>query len=322
MPTFPVSSCPGCNVTAMRLHAQNLGAGIVFVYDLNTQIIRKYNVTAEPCGTQVAPPPPKPGEVVVYKPGTPDQPITEDAQATVACGGRLVADEWPVDRSVQDQFNALLQARALNKNLVDQNNATTFARNLAGGKDPYIGTDWNLPQVAWEYPQGAGARFVNAVNAALGSKLGADTLAPGLGIYLFEYATKNVSVATQIGTGGVSVTATTTWDRSKNSYLEICDVDNNCAKFSLVVTPTAIAATYLGVFDVAQNQYPSPKNTSPNAPIWTWGGPHGGGGSNAFANYLRGWGVPVEETTNSCTSYTLTCAWQNGKLIGCRLDCN
>jgi hypothetical protein len=296
--------CSGCSPNQMKSAAIAApGLGVIFIYDIGSATIRKYErYNDTTCGADPAP-------TAAGKPGSP------------RCSAFRAADEETVDEGVQSIFNSLLDVEQVNPGLV-LHAAASFQIGAGNGAiDPHTGRPFDLPNIAWDYPQGTYTRFNDFLQETLASEASANNFIPGLGTYLYSYqqSSRNVSISFS---GQPGITVTLSWDRNNTTTMKVCNVDNDCVRYTIANT-TSIVLTYGGVTDSTGNYYPSPNAHTPANPIWNWRAPHGGGDGNHFADGLRGNGVPVTDM-DGCginDNYILTCSWRGATFIDCSLDC-
>ena len=307
---FPAIECSGCGASQMQQAALRAPLGIVFIYDIDANIVRKYDVLMD--STCLVPP---------QVEGLGGQPATGASHP--ACGPERAAEPMsPVDPDVQAVFGALVQAYRVNPVLVLQ----AAARYQASVPvDPHTGRPFDLVNVAWEYPQGTYDRFRDHVVSELGSEQTANGFSPGLGTYLYSWQQHSRTVEISGGSGAV-VSGSITWDRNNTTTVSICDVENVCAVFSVTNNHDSgpVDISFAGVKDSQGNYYPSPNVPSPDSPRWTWRPPYGGGAGESFSNGLRGNGVEIMDSTDGCgpsEDYFLRCAWRGRELMSCQLSC-
>jgi hypothetical protein len=310
--SFPAKQCTGtCTADQMGTQATHNPPGIVFIYDLTHGVIRKFNVFMDStCGNPYS------------TEGAGDARSDTSAKGDVInCGTFHNYEELPVDSGALTVFEALLAVNQENPQLVGTAKAK-YQGSLP--TDPVTHQPFDLPNVAWEYPNGTYGRFSQYLAAQLATETSANYFAPGLGTYLYAWQQRSRSVSVQIGT--TLVNGSITWDRNNTTTLDVCNVDNDCAEFSLTNPNNTgpVVVSFVGVFDSQRNPYPSPNINRPSTPNWVWRHPTGGGGSFHFGQGLQGNGVQILDDTDACgqnSDYYLSCAWQGSRLIGCTISC-
>jgi RNA polymerase subunit RPABC4/transcription elongation factor Spt4 len=305
-----VRSCPGCTYAAMQQTASNY-RGIVFIYDLNVPIIHKFNVSLD--STCAAAP-------------VPSSNVTDDGDATAAtgsapnCGSTKSVDEWPVDDSVKTIFNHLVRAYQENPGLVSTAQDRIPLRNLP--PDPITRQPFNLPQAAWEYPQGTYRRLEEMLVQVIGNPAELSQVDPALADYVYGVQTPSINgitIGLGIGSNGGNVNGSVQlqWDKSQSIGLQICNSVGDCANFTLIHTnDRGWQLDFRDVEDLYGNVYPEPNATYPSNPKWYW---HDSIGANHFIQQLGGggWG----DLHASCNSVWLICSWKGNELIGCYTQC-
>lgn len=242
-----MEECPNCTSTQMLNKAKHSQIGYVFVYDIPHHIIRKYETYMDSTCSQL----PAPSLSTDN-----DQKQGDETQ----CGQfKDAVPAGPVDQDVQEVFDALYHVWTVNPTL-----ATTMKATYRGSMpvDTATGQPFDLPRVAWDYPQGSYVRFVETIGSTMQTRNGANSVAPGLGDTMYDV---------HMGSYGVSIgipplVVDLHWDRNTESVsLDMCDSSGNCAKFKVVPTGGEPALTYLGVFDNEQNMWPSMSGTAPGS---------------------------------------------------------
>lgn len=320
--SFPAKECTGtCTAAQMLTEATHMPLGIVFVYDLGHAVIRQFDVYMDStCGVPLSTE--GLGGSGSGKEGDVNASEHAARQGGVNCGSFKTAIEDPVSTDALVVFQALVGVKQLNPQLV-----LTAAAEHQGSLpfDTVTGKPFNLPNVAWEFPNGTYGRFASYIATQLANETSGNNFAPGLGTYLYSWQQRSRTASVQVGTTLVS--GSITWDRNNSTTLDICNPDNDCAEF-LLTNPNntgPVAMNFVGVFDAQHNPYPSPNANGPASPNWIWRAPHGGGGSFHFSQGLRGNGVQILDSSDGCgqnADYFLSCAWQGTHLIGCNLSCN
>ncbi len=298
--TFRVNECGGCTAPQMEAAAATQLPGITFVYDLAANVIRKYNVDLDStCRAPLDP-----------QKSTSSDALTEGG-AQIQCGSFKSATELtPVDSDVQATFDALRHASTVNPALV-----TTGVARGGAPEDPVNHVPFDLPNIAWDYPQGSYVRFNDALNAILGSALSANSFIPGLGDLLYGWHMGSFSVDLMLPPGA---TGSLTWDRNHTVRLEICNPDGDCWRGTITMNSGGIVSlAYEGVFDNNQQMYPSESGQAPGQLLrWKFEGPLEAG---HFAGAL---GPNVAIPYNNCGGISfLNTARLNGKIVFQSWEC-
>lgn len=298
---IPVMECPNCTPVAMQNMAKNTaGIGVKFVYDLPHHIIRKYEVYMDStCG---------------------QPPATEGAGSTdtvfdTDCGSFKAADPFdPVDPDVQATFDALYHAWQVNPALINLHKAERVG-NLP--VDSVTGAPFDLPKVAWDYPQGSYNRFRGYLqNNVLDTPAHANAFIPGFGDELFGWAMAGFDVQVTVVRGAPQVGATLHYDRNTGLFqLRVCNANGDCAQFEIHVSNGSITGVdYEGVFNVDDQLYPSASGAAPGSLLhWEFAL---ASDAEHFADQLRHRGVyvPIRQACAAGMHWGLVGARVNGVL--------
>jgi hypothetical protein len=242
-----MEECQNCTSTQMLNKAKHSQIGYVFVYDIPNHIIRKYETYMDSTCSQL----PAPSLSTDN-----DQRQGDETQCGQFKDG---VPAGPVDPDVQEVFDTLFQVWTVNPTL-----ATTMKATYRGSMpiDTTTGQPFDLPRVAWDYPQGSYVRFVETIGGTLQTRNGANSLVPKLGDMMYGVNMGSYGVAIGIP----PLVLDLHWDRNTVTVsLDMCDPSGNCAKFKVVPTGGEPTLTYLGVFDNEQNMWPSMSGTAPGS---------------------------------------------------------
>lgn len=262
----------------MQTMAKSTPVGFTFVYDIQLNIIRKYEVYMDSTCAPVHSGPSR---------GTGGQGNRSGNSPN--CGSFKAADEmFPVDATVQATFDALHETWLHNPTLASAGQAT----RVANMPNQLNGQPYDQRYIAFDYPQGSYIDFMNWFNAQISTPAGANALAPDLGAYIYDWSMASVNVGPIIG-AQPGITFTIAWDRNTSTtFTWWVPVSND--HMVLTITRAAngtVTVTYNGVLDFDNNYYPSRDGTPPgnqnqqNFPHH--GGDHFDGGMQHF-----GIGVP------------------------------
>jgi|GEM_PF-4960502 len=306
--TFAMTGCENCTPPQMKsLATRSTSPGnYVFVYSLATNVIRKYRVYLDSTCKYDPLPPGK------------QRPPGERTESTPkpTCGAYRDAIESAVDSSVQAIFNAM-HALSLS---APQLLATGSANWWVGGNglrhmppDAATGQPFNLPDAAWEYPQGTGYRFMDQVGQVLQDQTQLRELDPDLAALIYDIWVPSVNVSITISANpSVTAQGTLQLDVEKPVTLKVCDTDGNCAILKITRDRTQIKVALDSVVDRNGNMFPMPQLQKPSSPSWRFPG----GTGDRFARTLQNHGVDIVGP-GAGGWYTISCGWVGDRLIGC-----
>lgn len=286
-PTGSVAAreCVNCTQLQMQTMAKNSPVGLVFIYDLAHNVMRKFDVYMDStCGVQPVP--------QTHSGG--GQQVEHAGGGGTNCGSFKAADEMtPVDTRVQSTFNALYRVYVGNPSIALNGVATRVG---ALPIDTATGHAFDPQDLAWQYPQGSYIRFIQAIQNQISTKAGANSFIPYLGDDMYDWVISSLDVGGILG-AEPGVTFSLHYDRATTVRLLLYgNSDNDCVQLTVNISGGGtLSITYQGVVDLHQNLYPSQNGDPPgNQSSWHFrngGGPH-------FANELRNGGVfvPSEPT--------------------------
>lgn len=302
--SFQALACDGCSAAQMRTKAlQSTPPGnYVFVYNLSSSSIRKYRIYLDST-CKMDPVPDKEGNQ------TESNPVP-------LCGSYKDAIESSADQSVQQIFNSMLTVNSHQPLLLSAGKAGNW---WVGGNginripnDPSTGQPFNLPNVAWEYPQGAGYRFMEQVQSILQNQSQLRLVDPDLAALIYDVwiASANVSVTISVSPS-ITAQGNLQVESERPVQLKVCNTAGDCADLEIRRDRTQISVSLKQVVTRDGNMYPTPSRQTPTSPQWSF--PNGGG--DGFADNLRAHGVDLPGTSSGW-GY-ISCSWQGNRLIGC-----
>ena len=274
-----MKECADCTAVQMLVQSKNNPPGVVFIYDLSHHVIRKFNVfTDSTCAK---------GSLIQGNANRTQQ-AQDRGDGSVTCGSFRDAEEvTPIDVGVQNIFDALYHAWQVNPSLADT------AKSEPGPVPADPGNHnlpFDLPGVAWDYPQGSFVRFKQVLQQIVSSQATANAYVDGLGDYIHGVSVQVGSVIVALPpTVGVQIDM----DRSNATiYLPVCNAADDCAQIEIKVSGGHVVDVVLdGVFDAAQMMYPSESGQMPGGlTAWHW---HQHGDADHFREGLIGDGVNV-----------------------------
>jgi hypothetical protein len=257
--SVPMKECANCSQAQMLAKAKNHVPGIVFIYDLAHNVIRKFNVFLDStCGSDPVP-------QNSFGSGQQGRSAGDEG---VECGSFHDAEEWtPVDPDIQAIFNSLRQVWLVNPTLAKLAKATRADPPV----DPNTHQPFDLARVAFDYPQGSFLRFKELLrDQILATRGSANAFIPGLGDEIY-----GVSVAVDGAHVGFPevIEVSVALDRPNSTiHLDICNANGDCAKFDVkIVNGDVDNVIYNGVFDVEDEMYPSESGQVPGSVgAWHW----------------------------------------------------
>ncbi len=263
-------SCAGCTLVGYVSTAKSQPDGISFLYDLKKQDIRKFSVTTTTnCGPV--------GVSQALK-----------AQAAVTCPPTKSAEELPVDAPVVQIFNTMIAIAQANPKLWSSARDVIHLRNFPnGGIDPYTGKPFDLPEAAWEYPNGTFSRLEKEIEDDLSSQAILESIDPSLADLIYGVISPSVQGVTITVAENPAVAVNLVFDRNSLTNLEVCNETGDCAEFTVQVAKSQVKISFQDVVDLASNPYPEPNKNS-RAQTWYW---RDSTGADHFANFLSGHGM-------------------------------
>lgn len=299
-------SCAGCTLAGYVSTAESQPDGVSFLYDLKKQDIRKFIVTSTAnCG-----------------PGGVSQAVK--AQAVVSCPLTKSAQQLPVDTSVVHIFNKMIAIAQANPKLWNSARDVIHLRNFPnGGIDPYTGKPFDLPEAAWEYPNGTFYRLEKEIEDDLSSQSTLDGMDPALADLIYGIQVPSLQGITITLAENPSATVSLVFDRNSLTNLEVCNESEDCAEFTIQVTKSLVKISFQDVVDLAGNAYPEP-NKSSKAQTWYW---RDSTGADHFADFLKSHGtinyvgVGCWNNTEIVCSYVRDSAGNVKQSLGCDYEC-
>lgn len=263
-------SCAGCTLAGYASTAESQPDGVSFLYDLSKQDIRKFIVTSTTnCG---------PGIV----------PQAARTQAATSCPPTKTALQVPVDASVVQIFNKMIAIAQANPLLWNSARDVIHLRNFPnGGIDPTTGKPFDLPEAAWEYPNGTFYRLEKEIENDLSSQATLEDMDTSLANLIYGVLSPSVQGVTITISESPSVAVNLAFDRNSLTNLEVCNESEDCANFTIQITKSQIKILFQGVVDLYGNAYPEP-NKNLRAQTWYW---RDSSGADHFGNFLSGHGM-------------------------------
>lgn len=314
--TVPVISCAGCSAAQMQTKAATQPVGLVFIYDLNASVMRKYVVDRDstcstPPSTEGAGSTSDMAEVTVADGATNAGPITD-------CGGFKYATELtPVDQIMRDLLTSMVNLKRL-KPSGDWANGRIGVERF--GHKPGTNIDFDPRKVAWDYPNGDYITFTNQLRFVFQDRTRLAQVDPALAEEVFgiqlRFNGPITITAAQTPTVQVQIDATST----NQLFLKICNPNADCIQYDVRTTGGVLDLRYEGVFDLDGHQYPSPNEEIPHNPLWRF---EDGSSETHFSSFLRERGVSViYPGTGLCQEWIVSCLYgERHQLVGCRADC-
>lgn len=277
--TAPARECHNCTPTAMQTMAKNTPVGFTFIYDIQANIIRKYEVYMDSTCAPVH--------------GGPSNGTAGRGNRRgngTDCGSFKAADEmFPVDAAVQATFNALHDTWLHNPTLAS---AGEVAR-VSVLPNRLNGQPFDARYIAFDYPQNSYVEFMDYFRTQIGSRETANALAPDLGTYIYDWNVASLDVGPIIG-AQPGLTFTITWDRSTTTTFTWW-IPVSSDHIVLTITRSAngaVTVTYNGVLDIDNNYYPS-RNGVPPGDQSSQDFPHHGG--DHFDGGMQHGGIPTPD---------------------------
>ena len=302
---FSMVGCENCTAPQMKaLALRSTSPGnYVFVYSLATNAVRKYRVYLD--STCKYDPPSKGAGA--------DEQRTESNPVPL-CGAYRDAVESAVDPSVQGIFDSMHQLSINAPQLMATGNANWWVGGNGMrrvGNDSATGLPFNLPDVAWEAPQGAAFRLMDELGDILKDQNRLHDIDPDLATLIYGIYMPSVNVSITISMNpSVTAQGSLLLDNEKAVKLRVCDTDGNCAIVAITRDRTQLNLVFDSVVDKNGNTYPSPQLKKPDTPQWTFPGGYG----VKFVDSMTRHGVDISMHGGY---YTLSCAWVGSRLIGC-----
>lgn len=299
--SVPMTECVNCTQAQMLAKAKNHAPGIVFIYDLAHDVIRKFEAFSDStCGT---------GPVTESSDDAPQQ-LQDGGNSGVDCGSFRNADEWtPVDPDIQAIFDSLHHVWQINPALAN----TAIATRVGPPVDPNTHQPFNLARVAFDYPQLSFVRFKELIrDEILITRNDANAFIPGLGDEIYGVSVK-VNAA-NVGFPEI-IQVSVALDRPNTIiHLDICNANGDCAKVDVKIANGIVEdVIYNGVFDVEGDMYPSEGGQMPGGTLaWHWQlGPDADHFRQGLLN--NGVSVPTRPGCGADFSWKLVVARVNGQ---------
>jgi hypothetical protein len=294
------------------------GLGVRFIYNLTAQHIRKFYVSIDYPNNTPEPTDPKKRVIsrTAVKPGDP-------TLTGVKPGAVRTLSEMNVDTGVQQIFNTLQTLDTAHASVLSGGEVTVDISALGLTSGDLGPRSFDPRQVAWDYPDGEAARFLDRINARLGSQVNANAISTDLSTFIYGIflAIQSVYVEGGLEGGNLSgLVGLTFANIPPNVTLKLCDAEGNCAYVKLTPVTGGTAITFEGTRDPADVYYPNQNGTWPLYKTWqsghfreardyaTWISGHTGG----RVDILSG-------STGQCPT-RLACV-QVGEYITCTLFC-
>lgn len=273
--------CPNCTAAQMQTTAKNLSVGYHFVYSLQQNVIRKYEVYLDSdCLID-------PGDSEATAKAN-DEPQAQSGNE-INCGSFKAADQvTPVDPEVQAIFNSLRAAWLASPTLVTTQKAVVLTPPI----NPNKGQPFNIPKVGWEYDQGEYEDMREYLDSVLTSRGAANALSPGLGDFIHGVSLAVDSVDLGSPPNVLSVHIVLDYNTGMVK-IDICNADLDCAKWTVTVIGGHITNIHFnGAYDKRNMQYPSQSGASPGGNnSWHW--MHGSDADHFAQQIHNNSGVPV-----------------------------
>ena len=299
--SVPMKECVNCSAAQMLAKAKMSPPGIVFVYDLAHNVVRKFEVfTDSTCATGPS----------IQGGGNGDQETENLGDKGIACGSFRNADEWtPVDPDIQSIFDSLHHVWQINPALAN----TAVATRADPPIDPNTQQPFNLARVAFDYPQASFVRFKELLrDEILVTRNDANAFIPGLGDEIYGVSVK-VNAA-NVGFPEI-IQVSVALDRpSAMIHLDICNANGDCAKVDVKIANGIVEdVIYNGVFDAEDQMYPSESGQQPGGLLaWHW--QIGPDADHFRQGLLHNWiSVPVRPGCGADFSWKLVVARVNGE---------
>lgn len=293
--------CVNCTQAQMLAQAKLHPPGMVFVYDLAHDVIRKFNVFLDStCGTGP----------VVQSSDNGGQQVQNGGNNGVDCGSFHNVEEWtPVDPDIQAIFDSLHQVWLVNPTLAN----TATATRADPPMDPNTHQPFDLAKVAFDYPQASFVRFKELLrDELLATRNDANSFIPGLGDEIYGVSIK--VDAANVGFPEI-LQVSVALDRSTAViHLDICNANGDCAKVDVKIANGMVEdVIYNGVFDAEGDMYPSESGQAPGGVLaWHW---QLGPDADHFRQGLlhNGISVPTRPGCGADFSWKLVVARVNGQ---------
>ena len=307
--SVPMKECANCTQAQMLAKAKNNPPGVVFIYDLAHNLIRKFNVFMDStCANQP----------VLESHAIGGQQVQDTGGNGIDCGSFKDAEEWtPVDPDIQNIFNSLRTVWLVNPTLANTAKGTTANPPI----DPNTHQPFNLAKVAFDFPQGSFVRFKEMLqDEILVTRNDANAFIPGLGDEIYGVSVK-VNAA-NVGFPEI-IQVSVALDRPNTTIrLDICNANGDCAKIDVKIVNGAIdSLVYDGVFDAEDMMYPSEFGQAPGSvPGWHWQlGPDADHFRQGLLN--NGVSIPTRPGCGADFSWKLVVARVNGVIDSATWTC-
>lgn len=299
---FAMLACENCTAPPMKavaLRSTSL-ANYVSIYNLPGSSVRKYRVHLD--STRKYDPPPEGAEAGEQRTASNPAPL---------CGAYSDAIESAVDSSVQNIYDTLHQ---LSINAPKRLSGGTTNWWVGGNgirrvsNDASTGQPFNLPDVAWEAPQGTAYRLLDQVGDILKDQAHVRDVDPDLAELIYGVWMPSLSkIPLQ---PSITSQEQLQLDSKRPVKLKVCDVNGNCAVILATRGRTQLNLALETVVDKNGNSYPSPQLNKPSNPSWSFPG----GSGYKFIDSMTRHGVDISIRGGYSR---LSCAWVSGRLTGC-----
>lgn len=299
---FAIIACENCTAPQMKAVAPrstSLG-NHVFIYNQSGSSVRKYRVHLD--STSKYDPPPEGAEAGEQR--TASNPV-------LLCGVYRDAIEFAVDSSVQNIYDKM---HKLSINAPKRLSSGTTNWWVGGNgirrvsNDASTGQPFNLPDVAWEAPQGTAYRLLDQLGDILEDQAHVRDVDPDLADLIYGVWMPSLNTISQ--QPSITSQDQLRLDSQRPVKLKVCDVNENCAVILATRGRTQLNLALETVVDKNGNSFPSPQLNKPSNPSWSFPG----GSGSAFIDSMTRRGVDISIRGGYSR---LSCTWVNGRLTGC-----